>query len=1060
MRNNNKSGGFASNMLRWTSHKLSSLIPSSILPSSSDASGSDATIKDLKELESTMKRIQAIAMDAEQRGVKEEAEKLRLEELKDVAYDADDAVDEYEFEVLSAKIRAGIHLGGDNDKGKREDDVNHTVSSQLVVPVPSEIATKVKEIRERFNKIITEWDALRWGEGESHVRSDVGTVTQTESTSLVHEPSIHGRDKDKEILVEIIMSGDSDNNDAGSLSVIPLVGMGGIGKTTLAQLVYNDQRVCDYFQLRAWVCVSENFSLEIITRNIIVSFTNNACDFTVLNDLQRILANEAKGKRFLIVLDDVWNEKPSLWQSLKAPLVGTGFGTIIVTTRNENVARYMKTMDSYVLTYLPFEYCWSLFKQLAFECQDPNSNPDLLEIGRKIVEKCKGLPLAVKALGSLLRFEANEENWREILDSEIWELELRNSDILPALKISYDRLPIHLKQCFVFLSLFPKDYVIREDDIVSLWLSQGLVHPEGRKSVEDTCVYYVTELMQRSMIQPSGIQLSDGSKSFIMHDLVNALAQSVSGKDFSRIETDKLHEVSREVRYISVISNNRTDIIDLQYLNHLRAPRLLKVVSPVFTYDIYTYTSNCRMAVIPPELFQMLKHVRALDFSYSDINTLDDSIGKLKQLRYLNLRKTEIQKLPDSICGLYNLQTLDLKNCLFIEELPIRISSLVNLQHLRLESHVCIPSGIGQLLKLKTLLSFPVRPGSWHCALGELKNLVNLKGELSIMGLEYVTTAKDAEEASLCNKRYLNKLTLNWSDCAESSCHHSDQECLSIDTELMEQLLGALRPHANIEELVLDYYCGYSYPSWLGDVSFSKLVKFTLTGSYNMSSPSFPTLGQLPSLRDLFICYMPRIRVVGRDFCSQDSKNVAFRSLKTLEFKCLPSWVKWSGVENGDFCSLDTLRIDGCDRLEFIPKPLYSSLSILQLKDCRMLTTPHTHPSLNCLILSGDVGEVFSDGNLYLPLLKTLTIFRSPRISLVLNSRNLPSIEVIEISSCVNLENVVGLSNLNSLKELQLNYCPNLQLASDELLPHGVQRLTIIDCRQLHEWEQLQIRRN
>ncbi|KAJ3674776.1 hypothetical protein LUZ60_005392 [Juncus effusus] len=859
-------GGFASSMIRWTSHKLSSLITSSILPSSSRDSESDvvktrdAAIEDLKKLERTMKQIQAIATDAEQRGVKDQAEKLRIKELKEVAYDVDDVVDEYEFEVLSAKIRAGIHLGGDDYKRKREDEVNQVTPSQLIVPVPTELAIRIKDIRERFDEIINEWEVLRWSENDNRGRYDVDMVAMTESTSLVHEPSIHGRDKDKENIIKILISDDSTYDGAGSLSVLPLVGMGGIGKTALAQLVYNDPRVCEYFQLRAWVCVSEDFSVKILTRNIIDSFTNKPCNFVQLNELQRSLVNEVMGKRFLIVLDDVWNDKPNLWHSLKAPLTGTSFGKIIVTTRNENVARIMKTMPSYVLNYLSFEHCWSLFTQLAFECQDPNSNPGLVEIGREIVRKCGGLPLAVKALGSLLRFELDVENWQEILDS--WELEMRNSDVLPALKVSYDRLPAYLKQCFHVLGLFPKDYFILKENLVRLWLSLGLVQPEGRKSPEDIGEGYANELLQRSMLQ-----LKDGLEGcFIMHDLVNDLAQSVSRDDVSRIEHDMLHKLPAEVRYISVVHDN--NIINLQYLNNVRAPRLLQVVN----------TRNYR------------------------------------------------------------------------DERPI------------------------------------------------------------------------------------------------------------ANVKLREQVFEALRPHANIEELEMYNYVGSSYPRWFVDATFSKLVKFTLSGSY-MSSKSLPTLGQLPSLRDLLIYSMSSIKNVGREFCSHDSKSVGFKSLKTLGFEYMPNWVNWSGVKNGEFRSLLTLRFVSCHNLRFLPKPLCSLLSTLEVHDCGILTMPRILPFLNCLIMSGDISGVFFD-ELYLPLLKTLKVRCLSSILLVLNSQNLPSVEVIEISSCQILVNTVGLSTLNSLKELQLCNCPYLQVASNELPPHGVQRLSIVGCPQLHDWEHLQIRRN
>ncbi|KAJ3674775.1 hypothetical protein LUZ60_005391 [Juncus effusus] len=194
----NRGEGIASSMINSTSQKLLSLILSSILPSSSSTPQSDASFKALKKLERTMKRIQAIAMVTEQRGVKDQAEKLRLDELKEVAYDAEDVVNDYEFEVLTAKIKAGIHLGGHNHKRKREDKVNYMPSSHLIVPIPTELAIRVTEINKRFDEIINEWEVLRWSESEIHGRYDADMVKPPQSTSLVHGPNIHGRDKDRE----------------------------------------------------------------------------------------------------------------------------------------------------------------------------------------------------------------------------------------------------------------------------------------------------------------------------------------------------------------------------------------------------------------------------------------------------------------------------------------------------------------------------------------------------------------------------------------------------------------------------------------------------------------------------------------------------------------------------------------------------------------------------------------------------------------------------------------------------------------------------------------------
>ncbi|URE42894.1 disease resistance [Musa troglodytarum] len=226
--------------------------------------------------------------------------------------------------------------------------------------------------------------------------------------------------------------------------------MGGVGKTTLAQLVYNDSRVCNYFDTRGWVCVSEDFDVVGLTQKILVSCFKTTVDYTELNELQQELKKILQGKKFLLVLDDVWNEKPSLWEKLKVPLLEAGVGKVIVTTRNECVARIMQTMEPLNLNILPFDKCWMLFEKLALEGLDSSSgHNNLVDIGRRIVEKCKGLPLAVKVIARALSYEDDEDKWTDILESELWESVDANSEIFPALKVSYDCLPIDLKRCFL-----------------------------------------------------------------------------------------------------------------------------------------------------------------------------------------------------------------------------------------------------------------------------------------------------------------------------------------------------------------------------------------------------------------------------------------------------------------------------------------------------------------------------------------------------------------------------------------------------------------------------------
>ena len=172
-----------------------------------------------------------------------------------------------------------------------------------------------------------------------------GIEERLPTTSLVDESRIHGRDADKEKIIELMLSDEA--NQCDKVSVISIVGMGGIGKTTLTQIIYNDGRVENRFDMRVWVCVSDDFDVAGITKAILESITKSRCEFKTLELLQEKLKNEIKEKRFFLVLDDVWNENPNHWDVLQAPFrVGAQGSVVIVTTRNENVASIMRTTTS------------------------------------------------------------------------------------------------------------------------------------------------------------------------------------------------------------------------------------------------------------------------------------------------------------------------------------------------------------------------------------------------------------------------------------------------------------------------------------------------------------------------------------------------------------------------------------------------------------------------------------------------------------------------------------------------------------------------------------------
>ncbi|QHO22411.1 Putative disease resistance RPP13-like protein [Arachis hypogaea] len=531
---------------------------------------------------------------------------------------------------------------------------------------------------------------------------------RTPSTSL-ESGTVYGRDDDKQALIKML----NDNNDH-NLSVISIVGMGGVGKTTLAQWLYNNKDLMDGVDLKVWICVSENFDVVETTKNVIKGINAGVCSLESFDLLQQDLKERLSEKKFFIVLDDVWSEDVDKWNSFVTPFQhGRKGGTILVTTRKENVGRVVQHYNSYTLKELSDDYCWSIFADNA-SFPESNGSSELEGIGRKIVERCDGLPLAAETLGRLLRSKHDAGEWNKVLSSDIWQFSMTDSKIVPALLISYYHLPAHLKRCFVYCSLYPKDHEFDKGELILLWMAEDFLRPPRTgETLEEVGCECFDHLASRLFFK----RVQYNEKYFVMHDLMHDLATFLAGDLCCRFgEKEEMSILTRHLSYNHSIpekicsSSKSESLRTLLYINH--GGRFWKA-----------------RATLPCDILSKNKYLRVL--SFGTLNIFPDSIAKkLIQLRYLDLSCSAVKILPESLCNMCNLQTLKLEGCSKLTMLPNGMNTLLpNLQYLDIRGcpNICrLPEG-GLPPNLKELrvgkCEEQVRGLSW---LGNLDNLPHL----------------------------------------------------------------------------------------------------------------------------------------------------------------------------------------------------------------------------------------------------------------------------------------------------------------------------------------------
>ncbi|KAJ9158802.1 hypothetical protein P3X46_024348 [Hevea brasiliensis] len=959
--------------------------------------------EELQKLKNTTTTIQAVLLDAEEKSAQNNEVKNWLGMLKEVVYDADNLLDDFSTEALRQQVMGGNKL-------KKEVWLFFSASNPIVYGI--KMGHKIKAIRERLDDIAKNRLAFHFVE---HSTENPFTARERDQTiSFVAEEEVIGRDDDKKRILELLF----DSNTEDNVSVIPIVGIGGLGKTKLAQLVYSNKNVTEKFELKMWVCVSDVFDIKIIVGKVIKSLTRKEPGNLELDQLQSDLRERIEGRKYLLVLDDVWNEDLQKWTDLKALLTcGARGSRILVTTRSEMVAAITSGKKThYSLKGLDVDKSWSLFKKLVFEGKEPES-PKVKEIGEQIIEKYVGVPLAIKTIASLLYFRDPEREWLPFLENDLSKIAQNENDILPTLQLSYDHLPSHLKHCFAYCALFPKDYVIDVKKLIHLWAAQGFIESSNSSlCVEDIGLQYFTELWWRSFFQEVERDELGNVESCKMHDLMHDLATSVAGKGICIINS-KEKSVDESVRHVSFYFRlYSSQQIPAGLSNALK---LRTFLLPQQDFSISDDVSKLSISkVIVPNF----RELRVCDMNRENIKKMSNFINKLKHLRYLDVSvNRNIVALPNSITNLQNLQVLNVSNC-SLKELPKDIKKLINLRHLycgNCFSLTHMPRGLGQLTSLRTLTWFVVAKDNSVAknvgGLNELNSLNNLRGSLAIINLGYVKNG--IINPILKDKSLLQSLSL-------SSDRYFDDA--NVDNE--EMAFQNLQPHPNLKKLTVDSYRGLSLPSWLS--SLTNLVDIRLT---YCRGQHLPPLYQIPSLQMLDISqfdYLEYIEIEGQ-------AASFFPSLKFLRLWGCRKLIGWR-MKRYEDDSDDSTTISSPDLLQF------PCLSRFICYRCPNMSWIPQFPSLD-----EDLELTKVSVQLVQQIFTTSTSSSSSSISPPLSKlKNLRIEEIEELESLPS----DGLQNLTSLHTLNITSCPRLTSLPREICSLiSLRKLYIHNCPLLNE---------
>ncbi|KAM3207494.1 hypothetical protein ACQJBY_062633 [Aegilops geniculata] len=717
-----------------------------------------------------------------------------LKELKAVVNDFDDLLYRLEAEKHKADIASENHAMA-----------NWFYTKPKSVLFRTKIAQEVKEIKKRFAKIVKQ-------------RADFNAIVTSSSTLVTHhvQPThktrgemsilantthVFGRDEVKYSIVSKLVEADSTQE---RMPIVSVVGLGGSGKTTFAKYICQDSKIRQHFELVFWVHVSQKFNVENLLGKLFESVSDDRSELYTLQHMSRTISDKLSRGKFLLVLDDVWNEDKHDWEQFEQHLNSATPGSkILLTTRDGKVAEAVKSAEIFNLPLLSDDDSWKLF-QHSSGWDEEALDPEFIEVGKGIVKKCAGMPIAIKSLAGNLHGKREMKYWQSLRDCNLLTDKDIQHRVLGSLMLSYFHLSDDLKQCFVLCSIFPKGYCIDKVNLISQWITHGFINSTSAgRQLEEIGNDYFDSLLKISFLQDLDVDVSNERRvTCRMHDLVHDLTRQILQDEIVLTPKTSASDHNRTCRYLSL--GSCTEKVERKLFNKLRALFVSKVT---FASDKPIKEGSCVRSVVLEQIMDTSDTLFVLKFEY---------------LGYLRISNCRLQELPEGITGCWNLQALHVINCFQFAKLPESIGNLRKLRTLELlraGNLEGLPHSIGdchnlQSLHLISCLKFRVIPDS--ICKNENLRILNIVGCLSLLhlpsepfvrlrNLETVNLSgckslEDLPGSFVCDElhtlklRDLTKLTvLPQSITSLSNLEHLDLQCCSGLVELPEAIVNLKR---------------------------------------------------------------------------------------------------------------------------------------------------------------------------------------------------------------------------------------------------------------------------